>query len=100
MPATILTSQIPADGDQRKLLVKLFASPEFSLLKQVIAAHCIKAQAESLNVGLYENNNEKAEQEAKNQRLQAELYNRTLDVLDYIADTEENWFTVKLEPRR
>jgi hypothetical protein len=100
MPATILTSQIPADGDQRKLLTKLFVSPEYSFLKQVIAAHCIKAQAESLNAGLYEHNSEKAEEAAKNQRLQAELYNKVLDVLDEIADKEEKWFTVKLEPRR
>lgn len=100
MPATIITSQIPADGGQRKLLTKLFASQEYSLLKEVIVAHCIKAQAESLNVGLYEHSTEQAEHDAKIQRLQAELYNRVLDTLDDIANKEENWFTVKLEPRR
>lgn len=100
MPATILTSQIPADGDQRKLLAKLFVSPEYSFLKQVLAAHCIKAQTEAMNVGLYESNNEKAQEAAKNQRLQAELYNKVLDVLDDMANKEDQWFTVKLEPRR
>lgn len=100
MPATILTSQIPADGDQRKLLAKLFVSPEYSFLKQVLVAHCIKSQVEAMNAVLYEHNNERAEETAKNQRLQAEHYNKVLDVLDDMANKEEEWFTVKLEPRR
>lgn len=99
MPATILYSQIPADSDQRKLLTKLFSSPEYSFLKKTLAAHCIKAQVEAMNVAPYEDNNEKAEDEAKLQRDQAKLYSQVLDVLDDMANKEDEWFTVKLEPR-
>lgn len=99
MPATISYSQIPADSDQRKLLTKLFSSPEYSFLKKTLAAHCIKAQVEAMNVAPYESNNEKAEDTAKIQREQARLYSQVLDVLDDMANKEEEWFTVKLEPR-
>lgn len=99
MPATILISQIPADTDQKKLLAKLFSSPEYELLKKVVASHCIKAQAEVMNVAPYEGNNEKAETDARIQREQSRLYSQTLDMLDDMANKEEEWFTVKLEPR-
>lgn len=99
MPATILISQIPADVDQRKLFTKLFASPEYSLLKKVVAAHCIKAQAIAINVSPYEGNSEKAKEEARIQTEQARLYSQVLDLLDDLANKEDEWFTVKLEPR-
>lgn len=99
MPATILCSQIPADSEQRKLLAKLFSSPEYSFLKKTLAAHCIKAQVEAMNAAPYESNNEKAESDAKIQREQVRLYSQILDVLDDMANKEEEWFTVKLEPR-
>lgn len=99
MPATILYSQIPADSDQKKLLAKLFSSQEYSVLRKILAAHCIKAQVEAMNVAPYESNNEKAEDAAKIQREQVRLYSQVLDVLDDMANKEEEWFTVKLEPR-
>jgi hypothetical protein len=100
MPSIIFVSQVPANGDQRKLLTGLFASPGLSLLKEIITSRCIKAQAEAMNAELYEGNNEKAEDIARTQRAQARLYNQVLDVLDDIGNKEDEWFTVKLEPRR
>jgi hypothetical protein len=100
MPSIIFVSQIPTDGDQKKLLTGLFASPGLSLLKEIVAAHCVKYQAQAINAELYEHDNEKAKDIAENQRAQARLYNQVLDVLDDLGNKEEEWFTVKLEPRR
>lgn len=100
MPATIIPSRIPADADQRGLLANLFASPGLSLLKEVLGARCIESQVAAMNAALYLGDNETARKDFEVQRKQAELYSAVLDVLDDVGQKEDEWFTVKLEPRR
>lgn len=96
MPATILPSFLPPDSSQRGILQTLFGSPAYSLLKEVLVAHCIKHQVEAANLGLYEHNNASAAIEAN----RAKFLNGMIDVLDDLAAKEDEWFTVKLEHRR
>lgn len=100
MPSTITISKIPFDSEQRSLLAKLYASPELSLLKEIIAAHAIQCQVEAMNASLYEQENVLAADTVEDQTRQAAIYNGVLDVLDDLGAKEDEWFTVKLEPRR
>ncbi len=99
MPETIIVTRLPADATQRTTLQSLFGSPGFSLLKEMVAARCIQSQVEAMNARLYPSNEGAASAAVEEERMAAE-YNRTLDILDDIAQKEDEWFTVKLEHRR
>jgi hypothetical protein len=96
MAVTITYSRIPVDPTQRADLEKLFGSPAFLLLKEMVAASCITCQVDAMNAALYPDN-EDAETEVKSCRAKAAGYNNVLDILDDMSGEEENWFTVKLE---
>lgn len=99
MPQTIILSSLPADATQRDLLEKLFTSPGFTLLKEIVAAHCTKAQTEHLNRVMYPKN--EVNREIGSDKLEeAVLLNAMLDKLDEIEKKEQNWFTVTLEHSR
>jgi hypothetical protein len=100
MPATVILSKVNLDSEQRSLLAKLYASPELSLLKEVIVAHAIQCQVSAMNASLYDADNMLASDTVEDQTKQAALYNAVLDVLDDLGAKEDEWFTVKLEPRR
>lgn len=99
MPETIILNSIPADAVQRANLEALFASPGFSLLKEIVSAHCIKAQTEHLKRAMYPNNDVN-DQIGSDKLAEAVFLNAMLDKLDEIEGKEQNWFTVKLEHRR
>lgn len=99
MPETIIFTPIPADATRQGILRDLFGSPGFSLLKEMVAAKCIEAQVEAMNARLYPKNEEAAAKAEARERQAAE-YSRCLDLLDDLAEKEQEWFTVKLEHRR
>lgn len=99
MPVTIIVSPVPADATQRGILQTLFASPGYSLLKEMVAARCIEAQSSMANAALYPNN-ENAVAKAEAMKIRAKDYATCLDILDAIGEKEEEWYTVKLEHRR
>lgn len=99
MPETIILTSLPADATQRDHLEKLFTSQGFSLLKEIVAAHCIKAQTEHLNRVMYPKN-EVNTVIGSDKLEEAVFLNAMLDKLDEIEKKEQNWFTVTLEHRR
>lgn len=96
MPATITCSRLPVAPTQRGDLEKLFGSPAFLLLKELVAAHCIVAQVDSMNAALYPGN-DAAEDKRKLEQEKAAEWNAVLDMLDELSGNEQEWFTVKLE---
>lgn len=66
----------------------------------MLGARCIESQVAAMNAALYSGENEAAKKDFEVQRKQAELYSAVLDVLDDVGQKEDEWFTVKLEPRR
>lgn len=96
MPATIICSRLPADATQRGDLEKLFGSPAFLFLKEMVASRCIEAQVESMNAGLYGDNEAAVEKKAAALNRASDL-NKILDLLDDLSGKEDEWFTVKLE---
>lgn len=96
MPATITCSRLPVAPTQRGDLEKLFSSPTFLLLKELVAARCIDAQVKSMNAALYPAN-EAAKEQQTTQQEAAINWNNVLDRLDDLSSGEQEWFTVKLE---
>lgn len=62
-------------------------------------ARCIDSQVRAMNATLYPDS-ERAVEEANMESANAVLNNAVLDVLDDLVNKEQEWFTVKLEPRR
>lgn len=98
MPHTIHTTHLPADATQRENIKTLLVSPGFQTFKEMVAAHCIQAQADSMNASLYET--DAAAQEQGHTAKKAKTLNQFLDFLDDFEKKEEMWFTIKLEHRR
>ena len=96
---TILANRLPLNPEQRGLLAKLFASPEYSLLQQLIIARAINCQVDAMNTALYEDN-ELAFIKADSQRKKAAFYQAMLDELESLALKEDQWSLVALEHRR
>lgn len=99
MPETIFPTKVPADAIQRGHLQTLFSSPGFSLLKEMIAARCIEAQVEAMNMRLYPKN-PVAVGGADEKEFEARLLNGCLEYLDFFSGSDQEWHTVKLEHRR
>lgn len=99
MLATITANRSPADAIQQGNLESLLSSPGFSLLKEVIAAHCIIHQVEAMNARLYPES-VMANSAAGHAEALAIAHGHCLEVLDDILKNKEKWFTVKLEHRR
>jgi hypothetical protein len=96
---TIIANNLPLNPDQRGLLAKLFASPEFSLLQQLLVAKAIGNQVDAMNTALYEDN-ELAFIKADSLRKKAVFYQAMLDELEALALKEDQWSLVALEHRR
>lgn len=99
MPVTITATRLPADATQKGNLQTLLAHPGYSLLKEIVAAHCINAQVDMANSALYPDN-QNAQAKALAMQDKAKNYAACLDILDEIGEKEEEWYTVKLEHRR
>lgn len=99
MPATIIPQKVPLTTQDREELEKLFGSPGYSLLKRVLACHCILEQVASFNDGLYYEN-ETARFKSEDHRSKAAKLNTLLDWLDDVEGRADEWFTLTLEPRR
>jgi len=82
MAEPIVVTSIPCDHSQKAELEALFSSTGYSLLKRLLASHCIKEQVTAANKGLYESGSEIASSQAKHHRQRAEYINALLDVLD------------------
>lgn len=96
MSATIITSRLPAGTTQRADLEKMFASPAYIFLKEMVVSKCVIHQVESMNAGLYPQNDDAvAKHEAEKGK--AAVLKSLLDMLDDIEKNEQEWFTVKLE---
>lgn len=96
MAATIVATREAADPTRRADLEKLFASPAFLFLKEMVASRCVLHQTEAMNAALYQDNIE-ADVKAEYERKKAADFNKVLDLLDDLGKKEEEWFTVKLE---
>lgn len=96
MPATIIYARLPVDATQRGDLEKLFGSPAFLLLKELVAARCIVDQVDSMNAALYPESESAKEKQSVTQASAAD-WNKVLDRLDDLSKGEQEWFTVKLE---
>lgn len=90
--------KVPLEQVQQDQLQTLFASPGWAILREVISAHCVSAQAEFLDAFLYDN--EVAADRAKSAKAQAKLYNDALDVLDGLQGKMDEWYRINLEQRR
>ncbi len=100
MAVTVHVTKFPVDNSKRQLLEKLFASPEYSLLREIINSHCVNAQIAGMQALVYKDHNDRAKAELDTHTAQATAYSKTLDVLDEIGKSEQEWFTVTLEPSR
>lgn len=96
MPVTFTPTRLPADATQQAELRKFFNSEIFTLLKEMVAAHCAQHQINAMRVLLYPDN-EKAKLIAGEETARAALFNSLLDMLDDISKKEEEWFTVRTE---
>lgn len=99
MPVTIIVTRQPFDATQKGLLRKLFDSPEFSLFKEMVASRCTDKQVSAMNAALYPESETASEVAAKDIGVARDL-NAVLDILDDLEKQEEEWWTVKIEPRR
>jgi hypothetical protein len=100
MPTTIVVERIPLNKDQKSALELLFASPGYSLLREIINAQCVEQQVASMDAALYGADNELARNKADAHAKLAYGFNVTMDNLDDIQKKLEELATVKLEPRR
>lgn len=96
---TIIFTKVPLDQEQMKRLAEVLSHPGFSLLKEIIGAHTSAHQVEAMNAGLYAGFSEFAKDDTKTALIQAGHYSATLDVLEEIANKQDEWFTAKLETR-
>jgi hypothetical protein len=99
MPATIVITRQPLDATQQGSLQKLFDSPAFSLLKEMVAAQCIEHQVAAMNAAIYPEN-EAAAETAQTEIAIAAQRSALLDLLDDLEKQGQEWWTVKLEVRR
>lgn len=90
--------RIPLEQTQQDQLRTLFASPGWLILREVLSAHCVEAQAEFLDASMYEN--DVATGRASAAQTKAKLFNDTLDVLDGLQGKMDEWYRINLEQRR
>lgn len=99
MPVTIILTRQPLDATQQGSLRTLFDSPAFSLFKEMVASRCVDKQVFAMNAALYPDNEAAASDAAAN-IAEASGLSALLDIIDDLAANEQDWWTVKLEPRR
>lgn len=99
MPVTIILTRQPLDATQQGSLRTLFDSPAFSLFKELVASRCVDKQVFAMNAALYPNN-EAATNDAANYFAEASGLSALLDIIDDLVVNEDDWWTVKIEPRR
>jgi len=100
MGDVITAIPIALSSQQRDELNGVFSSPGYSLLKRVLASHCLREMVIAANKGLYESTSEIALTQSKHHRSRAEYINALLDVLDDIEAKEDEWFIASLECKR
>jgi hypothetical protein len=96
MSATIVVTRLPAGTTQKAELEKLFASPSYLFFKEMVVSRCVLHQVDSMNAGLYPEN-EDAAAKCDVEKKKAAIMKALLDVLDDLEKKEDEWFTVKLE---
>lgn len=96
MATTLIVARQPAGATQRADLEKLFASPAFQFLKEMVASRCVVHQVEAMNAMLYPNNEDAVAKLEAEKRRSSECA-LVLDMLDDISKKEEEWFTVAIE---
>lgn len=99
MPATIIITRQPLDATQQGSLRTLFDSPAFSTFKELVASRCVEKQVSAMNAALYPDN-DSAAAAAATDITEATMFSALLDVIDDLAANEQDWWTVKIEPRR
>lgn len=99
MPVTIVSTRQPLDATQQGYLRKLFDSPAFSTLKEMVASRCIEHQIAAMNSSLYPNNEAAVIATAQDIAAATKL-NDLLDLLDDLEKKGQDWWTIKIEPRR
>ena len=95
---SIQSSRHVLETSQQEQLTALFSSPGWSVLRDVISAHCVEAQTNYLDASLYDT--ESAGDKAASDMALARKFNTTLDVLDAIQRNSDQWFRITIEPRR
>lgn len=102
MPDTIpaiVTIKQPLTTTERDELLKLFTSSGFTVLKSIISTRAIIHQAAAMDWLAKAADPEAVAVTLEYRRL-AIQYTAFLDFLDALQKSEEEWHTVKLEPRR
>lgn len=102
MPDTIpaiVTIDQPLTATEKDELLKLFASSGFSVLKSIIVTRAIKQQVAAMD-WLSKAADPEAVAVTLEYRRLAIQYSAFIDFLDALQKSEEEWHTVKLEPRR
>lgn len=95
---SISTIKIQIEQAQQDQLRTLFASPGWTVLREVLSAHCVEAQAAFMDASMYATENATVKADAE--RAKAMGYNMTLDVLDAVEGNMEEWYRITLEQRR
>ena len=99
MAVIISATRQPLDATQQGSLRKLFDSPEFSLLKELVVSRCISHQVAAMSAELYPSN-PKAIEDAGREKASAVTCSDLLDLLDDLQKQEQEWWTIKIEPHR
>lgn len=99
MPATIIPTKVGLTPQDREELEKLYGSPGYSLLKRILACHCIIEQIGFSDTGLYPENVIATGMSQAHQG-EAKHLNWMLDKLDDLERKPDEWFTLTLEHRR
>lgn len=99
MPATLIPTRQPLDATQQGLLRTMFSSPAFSLFKEMVVARCVDKQISAMNAAIYPEN-EVASNTAQEDITEAVALNGLLDLLDDLENQEQEWWMIKVEPRR
>lgn len=99
MATTIVSSHRPLDASQADQLRKLFVSPEFTILKELLVSKCIEAQLSAVYALVYPNS-PKATNDLAGATSEAVKVNALLDLLDDLEKNEEKWTVIQVEQRR
>lgn len=101
MPITVLFTRQPVDATQQAELDKLFTSPGFQILKEMVAARCAEAQAKVCEFVVYPENSKLQEEVTMNTAVATTL-NACLALLtDFEVNADAHQlYTGKLEITR
>jgi len=90
--------RVPIEPSQTDQLRTLFASPGWTVLREVLSAHCVESQCAFLDASMY--NGETATGTAAIAKDVAVRFNTALDVLDVVQGNMDEWYRITLEQRR